>query len=234
MEVSDWAEVAMTVMALNYLYSHQGCIAVAVGCPDGVGWRGEERTAIHHRVLRVNDELTPSQYDALLNEGVSDWAPLAAFLHERIRRWPWWDCAWTVVTIQQVQRRQINDWLHTVTIDGLVGRGAEETLPLSVFVRVAGPRLDRFEVRVGDALIGPPIRHSDPHPFGSIFSALMDRRGISREEMAFRCKIAESTVAKMRAGYLVPRQRDRVADLAAALEMPVGDLMAIAGLPEDV
>jgi hypothetical protein len=136
-----------------------------------------DRMAVGHRVSRVNDDLTSAQYDVLLNEEADDRTALAAFLDERIRRWPWWDRAWTVVTIQQVQPRRITEWLHTLTVDGLVGRGAEETLPLSVFLRVAGSRLDRFEVRVADVLIGPLIRHDDPHPFGSIFSALMDRRG---------------------------------------------------------
>ncbi|WP_433384856.1 hypothetical protein ACQPZX_24555 [Actinoplanes sp. CA-142083] len=51
--------------------------------------------------------------------------------------------------------------------------------------------------------------------------------------MAYRCKIAQSSVAKMRAGVLVPQQPDRVAALAAALEMPVGDLKAILSLPDD-
>jgi hypothetical protein len=186
-----------------------------------------------HRLSRVDDELNPAQVDALLNKGTGDCEVLVALLRERIGRWPWWDRAWRVVMVGEVHPRQINEWLHNVSIDGAVGRDTGETLPLSVFMRVVGPRLDRFEMRVGEALIGPPVRASDPHPFGSIFSTLMDRRGISRQEMAFRCKLAESTVAKMRAGYMVPRQRDRVVDLAAALEMPVGDLMAIVGMPED-
>ncbi|MFF5085520.1 helix-turn-helix domain-containing protein [Actinoplanes sp. NPDC000266] len=100
-------------------------------------------------------------------------------------------------------------------------------------VRVVRSHLTQFEARIGDVLIGPPVRPGDPHPFGAIFSALMDRRGISGKEMAHRCRLAESTVAKMRAGRAVPRERKRIADLAAALDMPVGDLAAIVGLPED-
>lgn len=179
------------------------------------------------------DQLTPAERDALLDGDADDRTALAAFLHERIRRWPWWDRAWTVVAIQRVRPREIDRGLHTVTVEGLVGRDAAETLPLSVFVRVIGQQLERFEASVADVLIGPPIRYDDPHPFGSIFSALMDRRGISRRDMAHRCEVSESTVARMRAGYLVPRQRRRLAAVAAALEMPVGDLRAIAGLPDD-
>ncbi|WP_328475481.1 helix-turn-helix transcriptional regulator [Actinoplanes sp. NBC_00393] len=177
--------------------------------------------------------MTPAQLDALLNRETGDRNVLIALLHERISQWPWWDGAWRIIEIQEVHPRQIAERLHTVTIVGMLGRDEGATLPLSVFTRVAGSRLDRFEVRVGDVLIGPPVRDSDPHPFGSIFSALMDRRGISREEMARRCGLALSTVAKMRAGYLVPEQPDRLASLAAALEMPVGDLMAVAGLHTD-
>ncbi|GAA1027614.1 hypothetical protein GCM10009557_09680 [Virgisporangium ochraceum] len=181
----------------------------------------------------MHDEVTRAQLDALLNEETGDRDVLAALLHERIGLWPWWDSAWRVIEIREVRVRQLDVWLHEVTIDGIVGRSEGTTLAFSAFTRVAGSRLDRFEMRFEDTLIGPPIRHNDPHPFGSIFAALMDRRGISRREMARRCYLAESTVAKMRAGYLVPRQRRRVVDLAAALEMPVGDLMAIAGLPDD-
>ena len=181
----------------------------------------------------MDEELTPAQLDALLNKAASGGDVLVALLRERIGRWRWWDSSWRIVTIREIRTQQINEWLHNVAIDGAVGRDAAEMLPLSVFIRVAGSRVDRFEVQVGETLIGPPIRFKDPHPFGSIFSALMDRRGIARQEVAFRCKLAESTVAKMRAGYMVPRQRDRVVDLAAVLEMPVGDLMAIVGMPED-
>jgi hypothetical protein len=198
-------------------------------CLRAVEQRG--RRSGGHKLSRVDDELTSAQFDALLAES-GDREVLAAFLCRRIGQWPWWDSAWQVVEIREVRPRQITEWLHEVTVDGVIGRDAGETLPLSVFARVAGSRLDRFEVRVGDALIGPPIRHGDPHPFGSILSALMDRRGISRRDMARRCQLAESTVAKMRAGYLVP-QREGMVGLAAALEMPVGDLLAVAGLPQD-
>ncbi|GIF17302.1 DNA-binding Xre family transcriptional regulator [Actinoplanes tereljensis] len=181
----------------------------------------------------MDDELTPAQIDSLLNEESGDRAVLIALLRERIWRWPWWDRSWQVVEIREVRPREIHDWLHEVSIDGLVSRDAAAPLPLSVYTRVAGSRLDRFEVQVADTLIGPPIRESDPHPFGAIFCALMDRRGISRPEMARRCGLAQSTVAKIRAGRLVPQRADHLADIAAAFEMPVGDLRAIAGLPED-
>ncbi|MEU4693905.1 helix-turn-helix transcriptional regulator [Actinoplanes sp. NPDC023714] len=49
--------------------------------------------------------------------------------------------------------------------------------------------------------------------------------------MARRCGLAQSTVAKLRAGRAVPPP-DRVLDLARALGMPAGDLLAIAGLPQ--
>ncbi|GAA2501066.1 helix-turn-helix domain-containing protein [Winogradskya humida] len=181
----------------------------------------------------MNDELTPAQVGALVNKDDGYRETLVALLNERVGRWAWWDRSWRVTEIREVQDREINGWLHHVTISGVLGREAGETLPVSVFARVAGPHLDRFEVRVGDTVIGPPIRDSDPHPFGAIFSALMDRRGISRRDMARRCYLAESSVAKMRAGYLVPRRPDHLAALAAALDLSVGDLRAIAGLPED-
>ncbi|WP_430784177.1 helix-turn-helix domain-containing protein [Actinoplanes sp. G11-F43] len=180
----------------------------------------------------MDDELTPAQSDALLGRETADHAILTALLHDRIGRWPWWDRAWRIVGIHEVRPRQINDWLHEVTVEGTAGRDVAETLPVSVFLRVAGQRIDRFEVRAGEALIGPPIRHGDPHPFGSILSALMDRRGISPAELARRCGLAMTTVRKLRAGHMVPRDPRRAADLAAALGMPAGDLMAIVGMPE--
>ncbi len=145
----------------------------------------------------VDDELTPAQSDALLGREIADHAILTALLHDRIGRWPWWDRAWRIVGIHEVRPRQINDWLHEVTVEGTAGRDVAETLPVSVFLRVAGQRIDRFEVRAGEALIGPPIRHGDPHPFGSILSALIDRRGISPAELARRCGLAMTTVRKL-------------------------------------
>lgn len=181
----------------------------------------------------MDDDLTPAQIAALSAGPAADREVLRALLHHRIGQWPWWDRAWQIIEIHRVHSREIIERLHGVMIEGTVGRDAGETLPLSVRARVIGSRLDQFEARIGETVIGPPHRIDDPHPFGAILSALMDRRGISRQEMARRCRLAESTVAKMRSGMLVPRRRERVENLAAALGMPAGDLMAIAGLPED-
>jgi hypothetical protein len=57
--------------------------------------------------FRGKGELTPAQVDALLNKETADRQVLTAFLDERIGCWPWWDSAWRVVTIREVQPRQI-------------------------------------------------------------------------------------------------------------------------------
>jgi hypothetical protein len=186
----------------------------------------------------MSQTLTPAQFDALLDKDSGDHRVLAGLLHQQIRRWPWWSREWRFIEIHEVLPRQIHAMVHTVTVNGTIARDVTEILPLSALMRVAGARdtepwMDRFQVQAGDALIGPPIRHDDPHPFGAILSALMDRRGLSRRDVAIHCGLAESTVAKMRGGYAVPQDRNRVADLAEVLKMPAGDLMAIVGLPDD-
>jgi Helix-turn-helix domain len=182
----------------------------------------------------VDDELTPAQFDALMNEEDGDREILVALLNERVARWPWWDSSWRVIEIREVRARQLNRLQHRVVLNGVAGRDTGETLPLSFTTRVWGPGRVRFEVRVVDAGVGASVRDSDPHPFGLILCALMDRRGLSRKDVAHHCGLAQSTVAKMMAGYMVPREPGLLAGLAAALTMPVGDLRAIAGLPEDV
>ncbi|GAA2559621.1 hypothetical protein GCM10010435_33560 [Winogradskya consettensis] len=181
----------------------------------------------------MDDELTRAQFDALMNERGGDREILVALLNECVGRWPWWDRSWKVIEIREVRTRRLNTLQRRVVVNGVVGRDTGETLPLSFTVRVWGPGRVRFEVRVVDALVGESVRDSDPYPFGLILCALMDRRGLSRRDVAHRCGLAQSTVAKMMAGYMVPRERGLLAGLAAALDLSVGDLRAIAGLPAD-
>jgi hypothetical protein len=98
-------------------------------------------------------------------------------------------------------------------------------------VRFAGDRLIRFEAKVGDVVVVPTSAEPgkpEPYPFGAALTALMEARGLTLREVAFRCRRAESTIRKtMRGGWVPPRAL--VVELAGALDIPEQDLLAIAG-----
>ena len=160
-----------------------------------------------------------------------DLSVLPPFFNELLDEFPWWDRAWRVSEVQP-GRRRAHPPSTEVSLPGTVGRDTGETLPFSARVRFSQDRLTWFQAKVDHVVIGPAraaAGEPEPHPFGAVFAALMDRRGISEDQMARRSFLARSTIRMLRHGIWNPH-RDQVAALAVALDMPEQDLLAIAGL----
>ncbi|GIH21363.1 helix-turn-helix domain-containing protein [Rugosimonospora africana] len=170
-----------------------------------------------------------------------DLTSLRSFLNEMLRELPWWDHAWQVTRVEPARPHEVagdgprrRTTCTEVSVPGVVTGDREQVLPFSARIRFENDRLLRFQAKIGDVVIGPataPAGAFEPHPFGAVFSKLMDRRGISIREMAVRCLRAMSTISSLRHGVLNPH-RVLVHEVARALEMSEEDLAAIAGLDD--
>jgi hypothetical protein len=174
----------------------------------------------------------------------ADLSVLPPFFDELLGLLPWWNRAWRVSEVGPAYPNAVPKSKPSgvaqfveVTVPGLVSGDATEGLPFSARVRFADDRLLRWQVKVGDAVVGPglaPAGGPEPHPFGPVFRGLMEVRGLSVTQVARRSLRAESSINRLRAGNLIPHPA-LVADVARALDMPVEDLAVIAGLdPADL
>jgi hypothetical protein len=170
-----------------------------------------------------------------------DLAVLSSFFNELLGELPWWNRAWRVTQVEPARPRE-TPWnrgrsgVIEVSVSGTARCGAEDALPFSGQVRFKRDRLIRFQAKLGDVVIGPsstPAGTPEPHPFGAVFSRLMDLREISVREMARGSGRSMSTINGLRSGYLNPHRRV-LAHVPEVLKMSAEDLAAIAGLePED-
>ncbi|MBE1490881.1 helix-turn-helix domain-containing protein [Plantactinospora soyae] len=170
-----------------------------------------------------------------------DLAVLPSFFNELLGELPWWNRAWRVTQVEPAHPRE-TPWNRgrsgavEVSVPGTASCGAGDVLPFSGQVRFKRDRLIRFQAKLGDVVIGPgaaPAGTPEPHPFGTVFSRLMDLRGISVREMAMGSGRSMSTINGLRSGYLIPH-RKVLAHVPEVLKMSAEDLAAIAGLdPED-
>ncbi len=168
---------------------------------------------------------------------------LPQFLNDLLWELPWWNRDWRVTHVGHAHpcetpsnESPAGTKPIEVFVAGMAGDGDGKAVPFSARVRFAGDRLIRLQAKIGDTVIGPGITapgRLEPHPFGPVFSRLMELRGISVGEMARQCGRAESTIMKLRHGRLTPH-RALVAEVAEALKMSEADVAAIAGLEQDV
>jgi hypothetical protein len=168
-----------------------------------------------------------------------DLSVLPPFFNDVLCGLPWWNRAWQVVEVEpaypcETAGRDARGApaLTEVFVPGLLRGDAGETMPFSARVRFEGDRLIRLQVKVDDVVLGPALTAADrpePHPFGAVFSRLMDLRGISDTEMAERSSRARATIKGLRSGYLNPHPL-LVRMVAEPLAIAEEDLAAIAGL----
>jgi hypothetical protein len=168
-----------------------------------------------------------------------DLTVLRSFLDELFDRRPWWDRAWRVVEVRpgypaarESDAARSSSPFSEVHLPGTIGRDTGETLPLSATVRFAGNRLLRFTAKVGDTVIGPaasPPGEPEPLPIGAVISTLMISRDVSIGELARRTGRAMSTINGAISGRRHPG-RQLLVEIAAALDIPEADMLAIANL----
>ncbi|GAA0489122.1 hypothetical protein Ade02nite_73270 [Paractinoplanes deccanensis] len=166
-------------------------------------------------------------------------AVLGAFFEGLLADLPWWDRAWRVVDVGAPRASSSSRALTPgdvqvveVTVPGFVGRGAGEVLAFSARVRLLEDRLLRWQMKVGETVIGPalaPAGEREPHPFGAVFQLLVTMRGLRVQEVAWRTGRAVSTIRMLRDGRLAP-ERALIEEVALALDLPAEDLAVIAGL----
>ncbi|MBB2947889.1 hypothetical protein FB565_007660 [Actinoplanes lutulentus] len=169
----------------------------------------------------------------------ADRAVLATFLDDLLGELPWWNRAWRVAEVGAVLPSSPSRGLRPgavqvveVTVPGSVTADAGEVQEFSARVRLLENRLLRWQIKIGDRVIGPgfaPAGEPEPHPFGAVFQMLVEMRGLSYQDMAMLTGRAISTIRGLRAGYLAP-ERAMVEEVARALDLPAASLAAIAGL----
>ncbi|MBU2669298.1 helix-turn-helix domain-containing protein [Actinoplanes bogorensis] len=170
-----------------------------------------------------------------------DVSVLVPFFNELLGEWPFWDSRWRVTRaghaypyeIAKDEERSVSRFTE-VSVPGEVGHDDGRALPWVARVRFTGDRLVRFEAKVGAAVIGPALTEPgrpEPNPFGAVLTRLMEARGLTRHDMAVRCRRAQSTIVGVMRGASNPH-RILLTEMAAALEMPEADLLAIAGQPD--
>ncbi|MDG4829050.1 hypothetical protein O7627_06985 [Solwaraspora sp. WMMD1047] len=169
-----------------------------------------------------------------------DLAVLPPFFNALLAQLPWWNRDWQVTQVEpaypcETPWHGAGSGVVEVSVPGAAGCGTEHVLPFSGRVRFRHDRLIRFQAKLGDMLIGPSVAAAggpEPHPFGAVFSRLMDLRGISVVEMARGSGRSISTIRGLRSGHLNP-QREVLAYVPDVLKVSAEDLAAIAGLDPD-
>jgi hypothetical protein len=112
-----------------------------------------------------------------------DGSVLATFLDTLLGELPWWNLAWRVAEVAEVRRSSSALALPPgavqvveVTVRGSLGGAAGEVQLFSARVRLLEDRLLRWQMKVGDTVIGPavaPAGEPEPHPFGAVFQMLL-------------------------------------------------------------
>jgi len=172
-----------------------------------------------------------------------DLAVLPPFFNGLLSELPWWDSAWRVTHVDPAKPREFasdhdrqKNRFTEVSVPGTLGGGAGQTLPFLGRVRFEGDRLLRFQAKIGDMVVGPALSEAgthEPHPFGAVLRKLMDNRGFSVKDVARRTYRAMSTINGARSGVHNPHPI-LVREIARALDMPEADLVAIAGVDDDM
>ena len=183
--------------------------------------------------------LTDRARDAPPAELTVDRSVLATFLDTLLGELPWWNRAWRVAEVAEVHKSSSalalppgDVQVVEVTVRGSLGGAAGEVQLFSARVRLLEDRLLRWQMKVGDTVIGPavaPTGEPEPHPFGAVFQMLVEMRGLSLREVAWRAGRADSTIMKLLHGALVP-ERALINQLARALNVPAANLALIAGV----
>ncbi|WP_165945782.1 helix-turn-helix transcriptional regulator [Micromonospora sp. KC606] len=181
--------------------------------------------------------LTDRARDAPPDKLAVDRSVLATFLDTLLGELPWWNRAWRVAEVAEVRKSSSALALPPgevqvveVTVRGSLGGAAGEVQLFSARVRLLEDRLLRWQMKVGETVIGPavaPAGEPEPHPFGAVFQMLVEMRGLSLREVAWRAGRADSTIMKLRRGALVP-ERALINQLARALNVPAANLALIA------
>ncbi|GIH08877.1 hypothetical protein Rhe02_69440 [Rhizocola hellebori] len=154
---------------------------------------------------------------------------------------PWWNRDWKVTHVEHGRPSEVasdHDRSMTgfteVSVPGFVGTESGDALPFFARVRFEGDQLIRFQAKIGDMVLGPanaPAGQPEPHPFGKVFSKLMDLRGISIRDAAVQSVRSMSTINILRSGRWNPHPI-LVREIAAVLSMSEEDVAAIAGLDD--
>lgn len=166
-----------------------------------------------------------------------DLAVLPPFFNELLGELPWWNPAWRVTEVRPASpccAKVQGTGFTEVAVPGWAAGPDESPLPFSARVRFKGDRLLRFRAKIGDMVIGPgvtPAGQPEPDPFAAVVRALMDQRQISVRTLAQRTYLSIATVRALRDGWSPdPVVVERV---AAALDTPAEELLAIAGHDPD-
>lgn len=172
-----------------------------------------------------------------------DLAVLPPFFNGLLSELPWWDSAWRVTHVEPAKPREFasdherqRNRFTEVSVPGTLDGGAGQTLPFHGRVRFEGDRLLRFQAKIGDAIIGPALSAAgthEPHQFGAVLRKLMDSRGLSVKDVARLTSRAMSTIYAAQSGGRNPHPI-LVREIARALDIPEADLVAIAGVDDDV
>lgn len=189
--------------------------------------------------------MTEPRRDAPPERLAADRSVLVTFFDTLLSELPWWNPAWRVTEVGTVRSSSSSMGLPPgavqvveVTVpgslggDGGDGGDAGEVRPFSARVRFLEDRLLRWQMKIGDMVVGPasaPAGEPEPHAFGAVFRLLAEMRGLSFQDVARRTGRAASTIRKLDAGALVP-ERALIEQLARALDLPASDLAVIAGL----
>ncbi|MDG4778727.1 helix-turn-helix transcriptional regulator [Micromonospora sp. WMMD961] len=187
----------------------------------------------------VVEALTDRARDASPDQLTVDRSVLATFLDTLLGELPWWSRAWRVAEVGEVRKSSSalalppgEPQVVEVTVPGSLGGDAGKVQSFSARVRLLEDRLLRWQMKIGDTVIGPavaPAGEPEPHPFGAVFGMLVEMRGLSLREVAWQAGRAHSTIMKLRHGGLVP-ERGLIEQLAQALNVPAEDLTLIAGV----
>ncbi|MET9926686.1 MULTISPECIES: XRE family transcriptional regulator [unclassified Streptomyces] len=171
-----------------------------------------------------------------------DLSALTPFLTEVLADLPWWNRDWKVSHVEPGRPLEIESDHRghsapytEVSVPGTVGPGGGECLPFVAKVGFAGDRLIRFQAKIDDVVVGPaaaPAGQLEPHPFGRVFTGLMDLRGIPVKMMAMETGRSRSTIHLLRSGRLQPHPL-LVQQIATVLGLSEADVRAIAGLDAD-
>ncbi|MCR8945555.1 helix-turn-helix domain-containing protein [Streptomyces sp. OUCMDZ-4982] len=181
-------------------------------------------------VIRGGREYPPEPVDLTV---------LPPFLNGLLADLPWWNHDWRVGHVEPGVPLEIGSdhrghpaGFTEVSVPGTVGPGDGESLPFVAKVGFAGDQLIRFQAKIADVVIGPavaPAGRPEPHPFGRLFTGLMDLRGIPVKRMAWQTERSRSTIWMLRDGMYNP-DPPLVREIAEALGLSEADVRVIAGL----
>jgi hypothetical protein len=169
-----------------------------------------------------------------------DMTVMPPFFNEVLQDLPWWNRDWKVDRVQPGFPTETGEHLcdpavrfTEVSIPGTVASGNGESLPFVAKVGFTGDQLIRFQVKIGDVVIGPAVAsagRSEPHPFGRMLTGLMDLRGIPVRDMARAAGLSMSTIHMLRRGHNPNLLHARL--IAGILDMSEADVRVIAGLDD--